>query len=372
MSITSIVMPKWGLAMAEGMLTKWAVAPGQTVSKGEEIAEIETSKIANVFESPTDGTIRRLLAAEGETLPVGALLAVVADESVPDAEIDAFIEQFRAAFTPSDKSGGGGPITTIIQAGGFSVRTLSVGEGVGAPVLLVHGFGSDLTSWLFTQEALAEGRAVHAFDLPGHGGTSKAIAAGGVADLAATTIAVMDALGLEKAHLVGHSLGGAISSYLALSEPKRVASLSLIAPAGLGPEINIGFIEGLVGESRARRLKVVLQDLVADPNLITADMVEDVLRFKRLDGAEAALRLIVDANFSGGLQKTILKSKLADVQAPTAVIVGDEDRIIPAGHAEGLPATVQVTRLAGAGHIPHLEKSAEVNEAIKSNIARAV
>ena len=56
---------------------------------------------------------------------------------------------------------------------------------------------------------------------------------------------------------------------------------------------------------------------------------------------------------------------------PIAVIVGEEDRIIPPHHAEGLPASILVTRLAGAGHVPHLEKSAGVNEAIKANIARA-
>src|SRR5260370_37746228 len=94
--------------------------------------------------------------------------------------MDAFIERFQAAFTPTDKSSGGGPFTRIVEAGGLSVRTLSVGEGAGTPGLLLHGFGSDLMSWLVTQEALAEARAVHSFDLPGHGRTAKAIAAGGV------------------------------------------------------------------------------------------------------------------------------------------------------------------------------------------------
>jgi pyruvate dehydrogenase E2 component (dihydrolipoamide acetyltransferase) len=371
MSIEPIVMPKWGLAMEEGTLTKWAVAPGQAVGKGQEIADIETTKIANAFESPANGTIRRLVAPEGQTLSVGALLAIIADPSVPDSEVDAFIEKFQSEFTPAEKSVGSGPEPKIIDAGGLSVRTLSLGEGAGTPVLLVHGFGSDLMSWLFTQEPLAQGRAVHAFDLPGHGGTTKAIDAGGVSDLAAATLAVMDSLGLEKVHLVGHSLGGAISAHLALTQPHRVASASLIAPAGLGREINMGFIGGFIAENRARKLKAVLQDLVVDPSLISADMVEDVLKFKRLDGSEAALRLIADANFHDGEQRTVLKNELDAAQMPIAVIVGDEDRIIPPNHAEGLPESVQLTRLAGAGHIPHMEKSAEVNEAIRANIARA-
>jgi pyruvate dehydrogenase E2 component (dihydrolipoamide acetyltransferase) len=371
MPIEPIVMPKWGLAMEEGTLTKWTVAPGQAVGKGQEIADIETTKIANAFESPANGTIRRLVASEGQTLSVGALLAVVADPSAPDSEVDAFIEKFQSQFTPVVKSAGGGPQTRIVQAGGMAVRTLSVGEGAGTPVLLVHGFGGDLLSWLFTQEPLAQGRAAHAFDLPGHGGSTKAIDAGGVTDLAAATLAAMDALGLGKAHLVGHSLGGAIAAHLAITQPHRVASASLIASAGLGPEINIGFIEGFIAENRARKLRAVLQQLVVDPNLIGADMVEDVLKYKRLDGSEAALRLIANANFDGGVQKTILRDGLAGARMPIAVIFGDDDRIIPPSHAEGLPESVWVTRLAGAGHLPHMEKSAGVNEAISANIARA-
>ena len=370
MPIQPIVMPKWGLAMEEGTLTKWSVAPGQSVAKGQEIADIETAKIANAFESPAEGVIRRLVAAEGETLPVGALLAVIADPSARDAEVDAFVERFRSEFKPVERSAGGGPQTRIIQAGGLTVRVLSVGEGEGAPVLLVHGFGSDLTAWLFTQEALAEGRAVHAFDLPGHGASTKAVEAGSVAELAAATLAVMDALGLERAHLVGHSLGGAISAHLAVTQPNRVASLSLIAPAGLGREINTGFIEGFIAETRARKLKVVLQTLVADPSLISADMVEDVIKYKRLDGSDAALRRIADANFGGGAQSVHLRDALATSEMPIAVIFGEQDRVIPPTHAEGLPVRIPVTRVAGAGHLPHLEKSAEVNEAIQANIAR--
>jgi pyruvate dehydrogenase E2 component (dihydrolipoamide acetyltransferase) len=106
--------------------------------------------------------------------------------------------------------------------------------------------------------------------------------------------------------------------------------------------------------------------LVADPKLVTADMVEDVLKFKRLDGALAALQTIAAANFSAGTQTTSLREKLAALDMPVQVIWGESDRVLPAMHAEGLPATVKVTRIKGAGHIPHLEKAAEVNAAIKT------
>ena len=72
-------MPKWGLAMQEGMVAKWLVEEGARSTRGDEILDIETSKIANVFESPVAGPLRRRLVGEGETVPVGALLGVVAD-----------------------------------------------------------------------------------------------------------------------------------------------------------------------------------------------------------------------------------------------------------------------------------------------------
>ena len=80
--VQTIVMPKWGLAMQEGMVASWHVDLGDTISKGEEIMDVETSKITNAFESPVAGKLRRKLVDAGETVPVGALLGVVADDSV--------------------------------------------------------------------------------------------------------------------------------------------------------------------------------------------------------------------------------------------------------------------------------------------------
>ena len=76
--IQAITMPKWGLAMEEGKVVAWETGEGEAVAAGQEILEIETTKITNVFESPASGLLRRCVVQEGDTVPVGALLGALA------------------------------------------------------------------------------------------------------------------------------------------------------------------------------------------------------------------------------------------------------------------------------------------------------
>ena len=363
-SIQPITMPKWGLAMEEGMLARWTVDVGATITLGQEIMDIETTKIANVFESPVTGILRRRVVGEGDTVPVGALLGVVSEPNVPEAEVDDFVRQFLEGFEPAAESGAAAIAPETIEAGGRRIRRLKAGPETGLPVLFLHGFGADLTTWTLNQAALADEHPVHAIDLPGHGGSTKDLADGSVEALAAAVRDYMDAEGLETAHLVGHSLGAAVAVMMALDAPSRVAGLTLIAPAGLGEEIAGDFIAGFILESRARKLRPYLEMLVANPNLVTADMVEDVLKFKRLDRAMAALQSIAEANFAGDSQRVSLRERLGDIEAPVRIVWGESDRVLPASHAEGLPAHIEVTTIADAGHIVHMEKAAEVNAVI--------
>ena len=82
--ITPITMPKWGLSMTEGKVVEWLAEEGQRLSAGDPVMDIETEKIANTFEALDAGTLRRRVAGVDDVLPIGALLGVLADDSVTE------------------------------------------------------------------------------------------------------------------------------------------------------------------------------------------------------------------------------------------------------------------------------------------------
>jgi pyruvate dehydrogenase E2 component (dihydrolipoamide acetyltransferase) len=172
----------------------------------------------------------------------------------------------------------------------------------------------------------------------------------------------MDEMGVEKAHLFGHSMGGAVAASLAIQHPDKVQSLSLIASAGLGEEINSEYIEGFIAANRRKEMKSTLGLLFANPDLVNRQLVNDVIRFKRLDGVDEALRKIADKLFPNGKQADV--PDLSGVEVPMLVVWGREDQIVPFAHSENAPANARVEVLDDTGHMPQMEASGQTNRLI--------
>jgi pyruvate dehydrogenase E2 component (dihydrolipoamide acetyltransferase) len=94
-NIKAIIMPKWGLEMVEGTLAKWHVAEGTAVNEGQPIMDVETEKIANEVEADVGGVLRRV-ADEGQVIPVGGLLGVIAANDASEADVQNFIKNYRS------------------------------------------------------------------------------------------------------------------------------------------------------------------------------------------------------------------------------------------------------------------------------------
>ena len=369
-TITPIVMPKWGLSMKEGTVTRWLVAEGDEIAVGNEIVEIETEKIASALEATDGGLLRRLVAEEGDLLPVKALLGVLVEGEVSDGEIDAFVEGFVVPEDDEEEDEEEqGPSYQYAETAAGRLRYTVQGEGA-ETVLLIHGFGGDLDNWLFNLDALAAESTVVALDLPGHGPAPAPIPAPSVPGLAAAVADFMDAAEVGAAHLVGHSLGGALALALAASAPERVRSVTLVCPAGLGPDINRGYIDGFVSSASRRQLKPVLESLFADPGLVNRSLVDGVLRYKRLDGVTESLTALADGVFPGGTQSWVEPGAIAELAVPVLVVWGAEDRIVPAAHADAAAgATVEI--VDGAGHMVQMEAAPRVNALVTAHVARA-
>jgi pyruvate dehydrogenase E2 component (dihydrolipoamide acetyltransferase) len=322
---------------------------------------VESDKIAAAVEGAFHGTLRRQIAQEGDTLPVGALLGVVSDADDSDADIDAAVEAFQRDFVPlAADSADAGPQPEKAQIGGRTVRYLKIGDG-GTPVVLIHGFGGDLNNWLFNHADLAAHRTVYALDLPGHGESTKAVESGNADELADSVIAFLDDRGIERAHLVGHSMGSLVAMTVADRAPQRVASLALISGAGLGSEINREYIDGFVAGNSRNTLKPHLTKLFADGSLVTRQLVEDIVKYKRLEGVSETLQKIATSSFNEGVQQRNYRDRIDSLAPRTLVIWGELDQIIPASHAQGLPGDIRVHVLQGKGHMVQMESASEVN-----------
>jgi len=369
-AIRKVTMPKWGLSMTSGKITDWIVAEGAEVSKGDDLVDIDTEKIAGALEAADSGVLRRIIAVVNEDVPVGGTIALIAPAGVPESDIDEAARLAREELDSGAVEEVTGPVTGTVQVGGRTLSYATLGDGA-ETVLLVHGYGGDKNSWLFVQEPLSAGRTVHAIDLPGHGESGKDVGDGSLDVLASAVLGFLAAQGIERVHLVGHSLGGAVVVAAAAREPDRVASLTLVAPAGFGDAVDAGYLRGFAAASSRRELTPHLRKLFADPAQVTRQLAEDLMKFKRLDGVQQALDALLATLLDGDAPAIDAAPLLDKVDAPVVVVWGRADQVLPVTNAAALAGQAQVHVVDDAGHMVHMEQPGAVVAAVVGAVEAA-
>ncbi len=284
--------------------------------------------------------------------------------------------------------GGRPPLVRIIdvETGVGRISALIAGSGP-EQVVCLHGLGSNKTSFFETVAALTPDHTVHAIDLPGFGSSHKPARAGYDAPWFAGAVGgYLDAMAIERAHLVGNSMGGRIAIELGLEQPERVATLSLLAPAvafrrrrELVPLVKMVRPELAVipHPLRAARVREYFWSLFARPERLdpaAADIAADEFcrtyrsRSARVAFFAAARNIYLDRPHG----ENGFWTRLAELRPPALFVWGDTDRLVPAAFskhvAESLPGARQVT-LAECGHVPQVELPQLTNGLIREMIA---
>ena len=229
-------------------------------------------------------------------------------------------------------------------------------KGEGMPIVLLHGFTADSQSWAPFEKSLGPVRPLIRIDLPGHGKSPKRQVRS-FQDLSRMVVEAFDdaTKDLQDVHLVGHSLGVALALALADIRGRRIASLTLIAPAGLGPEIDAAALDGIVRASRTESLAPWLRRLTATAEGISDDYARAAMR-TRDDAALRACQADMSlALFPDGVQSFDLRAALQRIDMPTQILWGRRDHILP--FAQGVAAIGEfgLHLMSGVGHTPQIE-----------------
>jgi pimeloyl-ACP methyl ester carboxylesterase len=264
---------------------------------------------------------------------------------------------------------------------GSRVNYVDIGSGDGEPIVFVHGLGGQWQNWLENIPRAAQERRVIALDLPGFGISEMPPWEISISNYARTVEALCQQLRLERIALVGNSMGGFVSSEVAIRYPERVARLVLVSAAGISsanvyraPALLVGRIAAAVTAYTAARQQdmtkrpvtrhMALALVARHPSRLAADLAwEGLIKGAGKPGFEDALRANLVYDF---------RDRLPEIAAPTLIVWGEDDSVISVRDAHEYERLISDSRkvvMRDTGHVPMLERPRAFNEVLMGFVA---
>ena len=364
-----------GTEVAIGRPVAWIYAPGEAVGPPPESAatnaapaaddEAAAAEVPSIMMAQENAAVRRA-TVQGKTratprarrlarenaLDLAGITGSGPRGRVSAVDVETAIQADTLEALQSDA-----PQIWQAEAGPLTIHRS--GRGKAAPIFMIHGFAADASTWRDLDPYLPSGHPVLKLDLPGHGKSPRR-KIDSFRHLARNVVEAFDDEDLPHAHLVGHSLGAALALALADVRPKRIASLTLIAPAGLGPEIDGAILAGIARASRSTSLAPWLSCLTAG----SPPLSERFVRAAMLTRSDPAMRTfqcdLGEVLFPDSVQSFDLNPVLSRLEIPAKIIWGRSDRVLPWRQALRAPGKVALHLLQDIGHMPHSETPEQI------------
>jgi 4,5:9,10-diseco-3-hydroxy-5,9,17-trioxoandrosta-1(10),2-diene-4-oate hydrolase len=274
------------------------------------------------------------------------------------------------------------PEVQYTKVGQVNTRFWTTGNE-GSTVLLIHGIGGSLEDWILNADALAKHHRVYALDLVGYGHSDKPSASYSFSYMAQFVKDFMEAESIDRACLIGHSLGGGISLQFSIQFPSNVEKLVLVGSAGLGQQVTLllrvltlPIIGKLLSRPSRKGTANFLKECLYDSALVTDELVDFSYSLASLPGAQDALLSTVRTLGNiRGMRKDVLRpivDNLSAITVPTLIFWGKQDRILPVTHAQVAEEKIPDTQLKifdPCGHFPQLERPEEFNSIVLKFLA---
>lgn len=262
-----------------------------------------------------------------------------------------------------------------VSVNGMNIRYAE--RGSGPPVILLHGFCEFLETWDFNLRPLGEYYRVYAMDLPGHGLSDKPYLDYTISFFTDFAVSFMRALGISRAHIIGHSFGGAIAINLAACFPEKVSRLVLESSFGLSNNVSLLHklctMPVLAGSSGGTHVKSALEQRINlefySPDFAAREIVSRSYLFMKMPEARRVMLNIMH-NWVGsrGLRPAAsVTDKLRLIKSPTLLVHCEQDNIHPVAFSQRALRLIPNARLkvfTSCGHCPHIEKATEFNEIV--------